>query len=107
MLAVMESDGTMPFGQMLAEETVRLGRSATLVLITPSPDPQWVHFAQDARRRGLHLIVVFVDPSSFGYQGDVGAIIGEVAASAITTYVVRQGDDLRQALGGERSKLAA
>lgn len=101
MMAVVESDGVEPFSALLAEETARLGRSITLVLITPSAEPDWVRVAQDARRRGLHIIVVVIDPRSFGFEGPMDGVIGELAAAGITTYVVHQGDDIRAVLGRE------
>lgn len=98
MLAVVESDGNLPFASLLAEETARLSRSLTLVLVTPSSEPDWIRFAQDARRRGLHLLVVLIDASSFGIRTEFSTIVGELAASGISAFTVRQGDDLREAL---------
>jgi uncharacterized protein (DUF58 family) len=106
MLAVVESDGNQPFASLLAEQTARLSRNITLVLITPSSESDWIRFAQDARRRGLHLIVVLIDASSFGIHTEFSPIIGELAASGITAYTVRQGDDLRAALARGYKKAA-
>lgn len=106
MLSVMESDGNQPFASLLAEETARLSRSITLVLITPSSEPNWIRFAQDARRRGLHILVILIDASSFGIRAEFDPVVGELAASGITAYSVRQGDDLRVALArGQRKSV--
>lgn len=101
MLAVAESNGSEPFASLLARETVTMNRSITLVLITPSPEVEWIHYAQDLRRRGFHLIAVLIDASSFGIGVNFAPILSELAASGIVTYTVRQGDDIRAALGGE------
>lgn len=101
MLAVVESNGSETFAQFIARETATLNRSITLVLITPSPDFEWIQYAQDLRRRGFHLIAIMVDASSFGMGVDFAPVIGELQASGILTYVVRQGDELRAVLGGE------
>lgn len=101
MLAVVESNGMESFAQLIARETATMNRSITLVLITSSPEVEWIHYAQDLRRRGFHLITVVVDASSFGMNVDFEPVIGELAASGIPTYVVHQGDDLRAALGGD------
>lgn len=106
MLAVVESDGNQPFASLLAEETARLSRNITLVLVTPSSEPDWIRFAQDARRRGLHLIVVLIDASSFGIRTEFSAVVAELAASGITAYMIRQGDDLRAALARGQRKAA-
>lgn len=106
MLAVVESDGTQPFAAHLAEETARLSRNITLVLITPSSEPDWIRFAQDARRRGLHLLVVLIDASSFGIHTEFSPMVAELAASGISTFMIRQGDDLRAALARGQRKAA-
>lgn len=106
MLAVVESDGNQPFASLLAEETARLSRNITLVLVTPSSEPDWIRFAQDARRRGLHLIVVLIDASSFGIHTEFSTVVAELAASGITAYMIRQGDDLRAALARGQRKPA-
>lgn len=99
MLAVVESNGSESFAQLIARETAVMNRSITLVLITASPEIEWIQYAQDLRRRGFHLIVVLIDASSFGMGVDFAPVIGELAASGILTYTVRQGDDLRAVLG--------
>ncbi|MBI4671814.1 MAG: DUF58 domain-containing protein [Chloroflexi bacterium] len=101
MLAVAESNGSEPFASLLARETATMNRSITLVLVTPSPEMEWIHYAQDLRRRGFHLIAVLIDASSFGIGVNFAPVIGELAASGIVTYTVRQGDDIRAVLGGE------
>ncbi len=101
MLAVAESNGSEPFASLLARETATMNRSITLVLITPSPEVEWIHYAQDLRRRGFHLIAVLIDASSFGIGVTFAPIFGELAASGIVTYTVQQGGDIRAALGGE------
>lgn len=100
MLAVVESNGNESFAQLIARETAVLNRSITLVLITASPEIEWIQYAQDLRRRGFHLVVLLMDASSFGMGVDFGPIIGELEASGILTYTVRQGDDLRAVLSG-------
>ncbi len=107
LLAVVESNGSIPFAHFLAEETARLGRNITLILITPSPETDWVRFAQDARRRGLHLVAVLVEGSSFGLPADFSQVIGEMTVAGITSYILRQGDDLRTVLTGETKRAAA
>ncbi len=102
-LAVVESSGNESFASLIARETARLNRNITIVLVTPSPELEWIHYALDLRRRGFHLIAIVVDASSFGMGVDFAPVIGELAASGIVTYVVRQGDDLRAVLGGEKS----
>lgn len=100
MLAVVESNGNESFAQLIARETASMNRSITVVLITSSPEMEWIHYAQDLKRRGYHLITILIDASSFGMGVDFDPVIAELEASGILTYVVHQGDDLREALGG-------
>jgi len=94
MLAVIESNGSESFAQLIARETATMNRSITLVLVTASPELELIHYAMDLRRRGFHLIAVVMDASTFGMGVDFGPVVGELAAGGITTYVVHQGDDL-------------
>lgn len=106
MLAVMESNGSSPFASFLAGQMLYFGRTITLVLITPSAEADWLRFAQDARRRGLHLITIVIDASTFGIHADCAAVVGELAASGITSYTLRQGDDLRAVLSARQTNRA-
>lgn len=101
MLAVAESNGNETFASLIARETAVMNRNMTIVLITPSPEIAWIHYAQDLRRRGFHLITVVLDGSSFGMGVDYSPLIGELEASGVLTYVVRQGDDLRAVLSAQ------
>ncbi len=103
MLAVIESSGNESFASLIARETATMNRSITLVLITPSPEIEWIRYAHDLRRRGFHLITILLDASSFGLGVDFNPVIGELAASGVLTYVVRQGDDLRAVLASDRA----
>lgn len=101
MLAVMESNGNDSFATLISRETATMNRSITLVLITPSPELEWIRYAQDLRRRGFHLVTVLLDASSFGLGVDFAPVIGELTAGGVITYVVRQGDDLRAVLSAQ------
>ena len=45
LLSVIESDGIEPLAALIARETTIMNRSITLVLITPSPEVEWVRYA--------------------------------------------------------------
>jgi len=99
MLAVAEANGSEAFASFIARETATMNRSVTLILVTPSPEVAWIQYAQDLRRRGFHLIVILIDAHSFGIGVNFAPVIGELVASGIIVYTVRQGDDLRVVLG--------
>ncbi len=97
-LAVLRGEGSMAFNRVLGIESGGLGRNVTLVAISPSADIEWVKSAREAKRRGLRTLAVVVDPKTFGGAVSAEYAAAELIASGIPTYLVRQGDDLRQAL---------
>ena len=97
-LAVLRAEGSMRFDAVLAQEATKLGRNNTLVAITSSGDPAWIKSLREIKRRGLRVIAVFIDPSSFGGHGDAQFAAGELLASGIATYVIKESDDLRAVL---------
>ena len=99
MLAVAEANGSEAFATFIARETATMNRSVTLILVTPSPEAAWLQYAQDLRRRGFHLIVILIVAHSFGIGVNFTPVVGELVASGIIVYTVRQGDDLRVVLG--------
>lgn len=99
MLAVLRAEGKTRFRDLLTLESAPLGRNDTLVAITPSPELDWVRALRETKRRGLRVIAVIADPNSFGGIGDGRGAAAELAASGIPAYLVREGDDLRVALG--------
>lgn len=102
-LAVISAQGEVSLAQILISEGDRLGRGITLVVITPSLDRHWIAAARDVMRRGVRLIAVLVDPATFGGPAGVEAALGELQASRIPAYVVRNGDNLAQALSRQMS----
>jgi hypothetical protein len=51
------------------------------------------------RRRGLHIIAVMVDPTSFGAQGvDFLALQGRAEGAGLVVYPVKLHDDITRTL---------
>ena len=93
----------LPIGRLLLGEGERLGRGVTMVVVTPSVDHQWVAAARDVRRRGVTVIAVLIDPSTFGGPSGAESVLGELQASRIPSYLVRNGDNLSEALSRQMS----
>lgn len=104
-LAMIQAQGEVPLTQVLLTEGERLGRGVTLVLITSSLDRSWMAAARDLMRRGVRIVAVVVDPQSFGGSGDAAEILGELQASSIPAYLVRNGDDLSKALSRQQAPM--
>jgi uncharacterized protein (DUF58 family) len=96
-LAVLKSHGRIPLAQVLASEGIHLGRGTTLIVITPSPEKDWVIASRHLEQRGLQVIAVLIAPDSFGGGWGVEEVMAELAATGIPTYLVREGDDLAAA----------
>jgi uncharacterized protein (DUF58 family) len=100
-LAVAQAEGEMPLARLLLEEARRFGRHSTLIVVTSSPDENWVEVVQSLIQRGARAAVVLLEPSSFGGTRSALLPFSTLAASEILTYLVRCGDDLSIALGPE------
>jgi len=106
-LAVFQAQGRVPLRDALVLEAGQLPRGATLVLITPSRDLRWVIETQALRRRGLRMVAVVIDPSTFAEPSEHILSNAELAetllATQILAYRVKEGDDLAVALtrGGQ------
>jgi uncharacterized protein (DUF58 family) len=97
-LAMAKGVGEASLGDLISEEQRRFGRHTTVVVVTSSNDDSWLPTIQSLHQRGVRVAVVLVDAGTFG--GDESPIVmyGELAASNILTYMVRNGDDLSLAL---------
>lgn len=99
-LAVVQAEGNLPFGQVLATEGMSLNRNNTLVAISPDPSPTWAKSLREVRRRGVNSIAVCLAPDSFGGRYNASPVLQELRVINVPTFQIRQGDDLEQALGG-------
>ncbi len=99
-LAVLRAEGKTAFGHVIGAEGMLVSRGDTLVLVSPSPEMEWVKSARAMRRRGARVIAVIADVNTFGGRGETHAAVLELSESDIPTYVLRAGDDLAQALSG-------
>ncbi len=97
-LAVIKAGGRIPLDQVLAAEGLHLGRGTTIIVTTSSPDRDWVTAARHLEQRGLRVIAVLIAPDSFGGEWSIEEAMAELAAAGTPTYVVREGDDLTEAL---------
>jgi uncharacterized protein (DUF58 family) len=102
-MAMVRAEGELPIGQLLLGEGERLGRGVTIVVITPSLDRHWIAAARDVRRRGVTIIAVLLDPASFGGPEGAETTLGELQASRIPAYLVRNGDNLSESLSRQLS----
>jgi uncharacterized protein (DUF58 family) len=89
-LAAAQADSSTSLATALAWERVRRLPRRAVAVITPSPDPGWVHSLQAVRGRGTSLLAFYLDAFSFGGPDNP---LGLDLGSDVDLYVVRKGDD--------------
>ena len=97
-LARSEADGTVPLGDALAEDEMLWSHHTTLVVVTPSPKPEWVWALRQLSQRRVRVVAVLLDGSSFGGFFASREALPHLVVAGIPTYVVASGDHLPEAL---------
>jgi uncharacterized protein (DUF58 family) len=103
-LAVVRATGTRPLAEVLSAESVRFGRNATLVVITPSTATDWVSGLQLLLQRGIRTAVILVEASTFGPTATASGglhVVSSLAAAEIITHLVKQGEPIGPALASK------
>lgn len=104
-LATSRATGSTSLHDLLALEGERFARATTLVIVTPSTTLRWIEDVRRLDLKGVHLVVVHIDPVSFSGAADGAAagaeeVVRALRTAGVTVYPVRQGDDLRKTLSG-------
>jgi uncharacterized protein (DUF58 family) len=97
-LAVIQAEGRIPISEILTAEGAHLGRNTTAVVITATDQPYWIAAARDMRQRGLNMVAVLIESHSFGNPRSNEELAVELSISGVRTYLVREGDNLAEAL---------
>lgn len=98
LLAVVRSDSSVPLEQLILSEENRFVRGATMVVITSSIDERWLATCSLLMSRGVTVLAVLLEASTFGAKDSPLLSISSMAAVGIPSYLVRRGDDLAAAL---------
>ena len=97
-LAVARGQGNVPIEHVLYAEVNQLPRGATLIIITPATSEPLVTLTRHLERRGVRVILVLVDPASFGASFSADGVATMLRAGGTPTYVVRRDDSLEEVL---------
>jgi uncharacterized protein (DUF58 family) len=97
-LAMLRAHGTHPLAEVLVAEGTHFSRSSSAIVITAALDPLWVTSVQQLLYRGIQVVVIYVDPESFGSVPGTAAIMQKLAGLRVQVYRVRQGQPLDAAL---------
>jgi uncharacterized protein (DUF58 family) len=105
-LAVLRAEGRVPLAEVIAIEANQLGGGTTVIVITPSTFFSWVGVLRDMKRRGIDVVAVHLEPSTFGEAPSSLEVMASLAASNIPAYLVKKGVPLQesftQRIGGNR-----
>lgn len=97
-LAMARAWGDVPLGDLLSNEARRFGRHTTVVTITPSTDEAWVAGLSALQARGVKVAAIVIEPSTFGSRESSLGVFASLAATDVSTYLVKHSDDLPTAL---------
>jgi uncharacterized protein (DUF58 family) len=88
-LAVIRAEGRVPLAEVIAAERSQLGGGSTAIIITPSTETSWVGAARDLKRKGVDIVAVHLEASSFGDAHSSLEVVASLAASGIPAYLVK------------------
>jgi len=97
-LTLSRTEGDDALAGVLVENARQFGRSAALLVVTSSTATEWVSVLRELRSRGLNIVVVLVDPASFGGKQALDEVVVKLASVGIPAYLVHRGDPLSYAL---------
>lgn len=83
--------GSRSLAALLRRGGAGFGRSASLVIITPSTDQQWIATLIPLMQAGAAPSALLLDRASFGGQNGLPPAVDRLAAQGIPHYVVRRG----------------
>ncbi|MGB9724055.1 MAG: DUF58 domain-containing protein [Chloroflexia bacterium] len=98
-LATLRARGQASLAEVLVAESNRFGLQSCLVVITPSPDPEWVRAGlRDLLYGGIYAVVVLVDGLTFGGVHELDGVRAELTAHNVPYYILRNGEPIGPAL---------
>jgi uncharacterized protein (DUF58 family) len=97
-LAYLEDEGALSLAALVAVQARQLSIGSSAILITPNVRLELLAAAEDLQRRGLHPVVVLLDPETFGGSRGAEHLIKSLSAHGIPVCRVRCDDDLSNTL---------
>ncbi|MBI5934706.1 MAG: DUF58 domain-containing protein [Chloroflexi bacterium] len=97
-LAYLEDDGRLSLAESVTMQAPQLSAGSTAILVTANVRPELLTATEDLQRRGLHPIVLLLDPETFGGPPGADALQKSLLSRGIPICRVRCGDDLTQTL---------
>jgi uncharacterized protein (DUF58 family) len=82
------SPGERALSELLARMEPALGQHASLIIITPAVDGEWIEALVPLLRRGVAPTVLLLDPISFGGVGSVRRITASLSDLGVAHHVI-------------------
>ncbi|MEM8860602.1 MAG: DUF58 domain-containing protein [Chloroflexota bacterium] len=101
-LSVLRAEGAIAPENLLLNESRVFPRGSTVIVITPTTRPEWGEAARQLRQRGLRVVTVLVDPSSFGGNRSNEFLVQDLQGREMGVILVKQGDDIGNVLSTSR-----
>ena len=97
-LIMSKTEGDNPLAEVLVRNDGQFGRSSSLLVITSSTATEWISVLRELRSRSLNIVVILVDPTTFGGKQALDEVVMKLVSVGIPAYVVHRGDALSHAL---------
>jgi uncharacterized protein (DUF58 family) len=97
-LAYLEDDGDLSLAALVPMQARQLTTGSSAILITPEVRVELVSSTEDLQRRGLHPIVVLLDPDTFGGPPGAEPLAKTLVSRGVPVCRVRCNNDLTQTL---------
>ena len=104
-LAVLQSEGDLTLSALVNSQVAHLARGSTILLITPASDKKILTIAMNLVHRGLMPVLILIDGSSFGGEGSVDEVANQLTNLGVITFIVREGDNIKNVLEAPRAVL--
>lgn len=97
-LAFLEADGDLSLAALAPMQARQLKTGSSVILITPEVRADLVSATEELQRRGLHPIVVLIDPQAFGGPPGADKLEKTLITRGVPVCRVRYNNDLTQTL---------
>lgn len=97
-LAILRAEGNLPLWKLVSRQLNHLIKGATVILVTPSPDDQFLSIIPTMILRGLLPVVILIDQKSFGGNLAPFDLSTKLEALGALIYLVKKGDDIKKIL---------
>ena len=94
-LAVVRAQGTAKVGEVLSEVAPQIRGSMSLIVITPSTDPELTPILVNVSRRGIRPTVLHLVPETFGTPRPSAPLQNALGAAGISYIEIERGQQFR------------